>query len=65
MRAMVRPLETLHETHSTAAGSAGTDTEVGAGGEFWKERYLLSERRLRELDDENRTLRNKVLDAVL
>jgi hypothetical protein len=53
------------EDDSTAAGSAGTEIEASSGGEFWKERYLLSERRLRELDDENRTLRDKVLDAVL
>lgn len=53
------------EEDDTAAGSGATEIDARSGGDFWKERFLLSEKRLRELDDENRALRDKVLDAVL
>ncbi|KAE9991550.1 hypothetical protein EG327_011514 [Venturia inaequalis] len=47
------------------AVSDNTEIDARSGGDFWKERYLLSEKRLRELNDENRVLKDKVLDAVL
>lgn len=52
------------EDGSTAA-SDNTEVDARTGGDFWKERYMLSEKRLRQLNDENRALRDKVLDAVL
>ncbi|TID20203.1 hypothetical protein E2P81_ATG07506 [Venturia nashicola] len=52
------------EDGSTAA-SDDTEIDARSGGDFWKERYLLSEKRLRQLNDENRALKDKVLDAVL
>lgn len=52
------------EDGSTAA-SDNTEVDARSGGDFWKERYLLSEKRLRELNDQNRALRDKILDAVL
>jgi hypothetical protein len=48
----------------------GLDTGAGAeladsGGKGWKERFLESERRVREQGEEIRRLKDKVLDAIL
>lgn len=58
-------LSKLKDEDGSTSASDNTEVDARSGGDFWKERYRLSEKRLRELKDENRTLRDKVLEAVL
>ena len=48
-----------------ADASRRADADVSANGKGWKERFVESERRVREMGDEIRRLKDKVLDAVL
>ncbi|QDS76965.1 hypothetical protein FKW77_005452 [Venturia effusa] len=58
-------LSKLRDEDGSTATSDNTEIDARSGGDFWKERYLLSEKRLRELHDENRALRDNILAAVL